>query len=868
MAGASVAVARRPAEHGGMRLQMSRSIAILIVFHWVAATALAAPPTTAYAPPQSPRQRLSFDAGWRFAKGEAPGADAVGFDDSTWQPVTTPHTYNDVDTFNRIISHSGGQQGQYTGAAWYRKRFRLAPGPAGRRAVLEFEGFRQAAEIFLNGKSIGLSENGVTAYGVDLTPGLRTDGGENTLAVRVDNSTKYAERATGTVFEWESRDFNPDYGGINRHVWLHLMGPVHQTLPVFDGLGTTGVYVHAANIDVAGRSADVTVDAQVANQSGDSASITLSATVVDADGHVRATFTGEPTDLVDGQKEVVTVTGRLADARWWSPEDPYLYRVYTSLAVDGTVVDATATTTGFRRTEFRGGAGTGGVYVNGRFTWLTGYAQRSSDEWAGLGQAYPDWMHDLTMRMVRDSHANYLRWMHVSPQRVDVDACDRAGVIEVCPAGDKEKDVTGRQWEQRLEVMRDSMVYYRNSPSILFWEAGNNGITADHMRQMVDLKAKWDPEGGRVIGCRTLNDPAATPVAEYFGVMIGQDAAKDKRRGRDDLFRAYSDQRRDRAPFIETEDFRDEAARRFWDDQSPPHFGFKPGPDDTYHWNSETFCLAAASRYWAYWSNRIDNRDPAHARWSGYASIYFSDSNADGRQDSSEVARVSGKVDAVRLPKEAYFAYRVMQADRPDVHIVGHWSYPPGTRKTVYVFAKHCDAVQLSLDGRPIGSADHPTDGYVYAFPDVEWHPGTLRAVAMASGRPVATHELTTAGPAVALRCTPITGPGGLKADGGDVALIDVEAVDAHGRRCPTDEARVDFAVTGPAVWRGGYNSGVVGSTNNTYLSTEDGINRVAVRSTNEPGTITVTASRAGLVPATVRIESVVPPAEAGTGHP
>ncbi len=52
------------------------------------------------------------------------------------------------------------------------------------------------------------------------------------------------------------------------------------------------------------------------------------------------------------------------------------------------------------------------------------------------------------------------------------------------------------------------------------------------------------------------------------------------------MFRAYSAERRDRAPLIETEDFRDEAARRFWDDYSPPHFGFKPGPNDTYHWNS------------------------------------------------------------------------------------------------------------------------------------------------------------------------------------------------------------------------------------------------------------------------------------------
>jgi beta-galactosidase len=89
--------------------------------------------------------------------------------------------------------------------------------------------------------------------------------------------------------------------------------------------------------------------------------------------------------------------------------------------------------------------------------------------------------------------------------------------------------------------------------------------------------------------------------------------------------------------------------------------------------------------------------------------------------------------------------------------------------------------------------------------------------------------------------------------------------VDAAGERCPTDYARVDFAwssvgrtvsATGPAVWRGGYNSGKTNSTNNTYLNTELGINRVAFRSTLLPGSIKVTATREGLKPATLTFDS------------
>jgi beta-galactosidase len=110
-----------------------------------------------------------------------------------------------------------------------------------------------------------------------------------------------------------------------------------------------------------------------------------------------------------------------------------------------------------------------------------------------------------------------------------------------------------------------------------------------------------------------------------------------------------------------------------------------------------------------------------------------------------------------------------------------------------------------------------------------------------------AQQELTTAGPPAAIKLTPIVGPKGLQADGEDVALIDVEVVDAKGQRCPTDDARVDFTCTGAGIWRGGYNSGKIDSTNNLYLNTECGINRVAVRSTRTAGTITVTATRDGL---------------------
>jgi beta-galactosidase len=863
-------------------------------------SAKATPATAAsaarFTPPASPRVVYNFNPGWKFIFGDQTNADQPDFDDSSWASVSLPHTWNETDSYRAYISHGGGDQTEKLGIGWYRKHFKLPASAEDQKVFIQFDGMRQAGWFFINGQPVGKYENGVTAVGIDITKFAKFGGQDNVLAVKVDNSSNYKEEATGTPFEWNAKDFNPNFGGLNRDATLIVAGKIYQTLPLYENLKTTGIYIYPEAIDLKKKTADVKIQAEVANETGDYASITLSAVVVDADGVVRAKLDGNTSDLVAGQSEVFTASGTLTDARFWDVKDPYLYHVYSILTVNDKVVDVCDTTTGFRQAEFKGGVGTGGVWLNGRYVWLTGYAQRAANDWAGLGGAYPDWMHDFTLAMLRESNGNYMRWMHVSPQRADVAACDRLGIVEICPAGDKERMVSGRQWDQRVEVMRDSMIFYRNNPSIFFWEAGNTIVTADQMTQMVALRKELDPHGGRVMGTRDNDqadaNKALTPMSEYYGVMIGQAPQTDQTTQPGQIFRGYAVDRRDKAPLVETEDLRDEAGRNIWDDFSPPHFGFKPKsgtvggrPMDSWHWNSETFCLAAATRYASYVRNEISNTDPAHSKWSAYCSIYFTDEDADGRQQGSYVLRVSGKVDGVRLPKEAYYVYRVMQNEQPDIHIIGHWTYPTNTVKTMYVAASHCDQVELFLNGKSLGvqtkpfkfvdtfggrtmgadeMASGPDTGFVYAFTNVAFAPGSLKAVATKDGKVVAQQELQTAGEPSAIKLTLHTGPKGLQADGSDVALIDFEVVDAQGHRCPTDEARVDFDVTGPVNWRGGFNAAKLNSTNNKYLDTECGINRVAIRSTLTPGTITLTAKRDGLKSATVNIESQ--PAEITAG--
>ncbi len=735
---------------------LSTATAVAAGMHVFAGKSCSAFAGTAYNPPPSPRAKLNFNLNWRFIREDVPGAEAPAFDDSKWTIISTPHTFNDVDSFRKLISHSKGDVGTYKGVSWYRKHFKLPEDFSGRKVFLEFEGMRQAGGIFLNGREVGLYENGVTAYGIDITDVVQFGSRENLLAVKVDNRSDYEERATGTRFEWNVSDFNPNFGGINRNVWLHVTGKIYQTLPLNYGLKTSGVYVHASNFEIGKRSADVAIDSEVRNDLDTPSRVGLSVAIVDHRGRVCAQFRSAPAEMAAGEKNVLTAKGRIMDACFWSPGDPYLYDVYSILEANGKVVDVEKIVTGFRKTEFKGGAGKGGVYINDKFIYLKGFAQRATNEWAALGQAYPDWLHDYTASMIRACHGNYVRWMHVSPQKVDADCMARYGIVQICPAGDKERDAAGRQWDQRVEVMRASMIYFRNNPSILFYEAGNTVVTLEQMEQMVALRKQWDPDGGRVVGYRDNDDVAAnaalTPIAEYYEVMIGQAQQTDALHDPSAMFRGYNGERRDRAPIIEAEDFRDECARRYWDDYSPPFFAPKQGPHDTYHHTQESFTLAGVKRYWEYQQNCICHSDPERSKWSGYASIYFSDSDADGRQDSSEVCRVSGKVDAVRLTKEIYSAHRVMQNESPDLHILGHWSYPVGagrhTVKTVYVIS-NAESVELCVNGKSLGVNTKPDTGYVFAFPEVEFTPGVLRAIARNSGKVVGEQQLATAGPAV-----------------------------------------------------------------------------------------------------------------------
>ncbi|MEO5773049.1 MAG: sugar-binding domain-containing protein [Sphingomicrobium sp.] len=808
----------------------------------------------------SPRQTFNFNHGWVQTTGDLQGGQLPAFDDRAWKRVTLPNAFNETEAFARDIHHLS------TGITWYRKRFSLPAGSAGKRALIEFEGVRQAAEVWVNGRSVALSESGAMAFGADVTTALRP--GENLIAVRVDSDWKYKERATGSPFQWNNDNFNVNYGGITKNVRLHLAGPVYQTLPLFAGLGTTGQYVWADKFDLKRRAATVHTETQVRNEDRAPHSLALKVEVRDRNGGRVGGFTSAPTLIKSGETKALSASARLARLNFWSWGFGYLYTVTSSLIENGRAIDSVDTITGFRQTRFSNGM----VELNGRAMQVHGYAQRTSNEWPAVGVSIPPWLSDFSNALLVESGGNLVRWMHITPSKQDVESADRVGLIQAMPAGDAESDTTGRRWEQRKEQMRNAIIYNRNNPSILFYEGGNENISEAHMAELKAIRDEYDPHGGRAIGSREMLD---SKLAEYGGEMLYINKSAGK-------------------PLWAMEYSRDEGARLYQDEFTPPFH--KDSPD--YNRNQDSHAIEDVNRWYDYYRVR-----PGTGRRvsSGGVNIIFSDSNTHFRGDN--VYRRSGEVDAVRIPKQGFFAHKVMWSDwadsvTPATHIIGHWNYAPGTHKPVTVVSNG-ESVELFLNGRSLGRGTR-SSGFLFRWDDVAWAPGTLRAVAMHKGLRTSEHRLDTTGAPVALRFNPHTSPRGFVMDGADIALVDVEVIDSAGRRVPTDNRMVHFALDGPAEWRGGIAQGdssgkqrAADSKGNAVVSqaptgkdavtqyagtarnednyilsknlpVEGGVNRVLLRAGTRPGTVRLTVTAGGLKPATLILPTVVPAPEAG----
>ena len=777
----------------------------------------------------SERKKYNFNSEWKLRIGDFPKAKDTKFDDSKWKQVTLPHAFNEDEAFKLSIE-------QLTDTVvWYRKSFQIPELKSNQKVFVEFEGVRQRGDFYLNGHYLGRHENGVMAVGFDLTPHIKE--GENVIAVRTDNDWMYREEGTNSKFQWNDRNFNANYGGIPKNVFLYVTDNVYQTLPLYSNLKTTGVYVYAQDFDIQGRKATIHAESEVRNDSKATRQFSYQVTILDADGKLMKTFQGDKVTLKAGETKTVKASAILHNLHFWSWGYGYLYTVKTALKDDNNqIFDEVSTRTGFRKTRFAEGK----IWLNDRVIQMKGYAQRTSNEWPAVGLSVPAWLSDFSNDLMVKGNANLVRWMHATPWKQDVESCDRVGLIQAMPAGDAEKDREGRQWEQRVELMRDAIIYNRNNPSILFYECGNKAISREHMIEMKAVRDKYDPFGGRAIASREMSD---IREAEYGGEML------------------YIN-RSEHHPMWATEYCRDEGLRKYWDEYSYPFHKegdgplYKGQPATDYNRNQDELAITMIARWYDYWRERPGTGNRVS---SGGTKIIFSDTNTHYR--GAENYRRSGVTDAMRIEKDAFYAHQVMwdgwvDTEKDQTYIIGHWNYPDNTVKPVQVVSTG-EEVELFLNGNSLGKGKRQYN-FLFTFDNVAFKPGKLEAVSYnKAGKEISRYAVNTAGEPASLKLTAIQNPEGFHADGADMTLIQVEVVDKDGQRCPLDNRTIQFTLKGQAEWRGGIAQGKNNHILDTNLPVECGINRALIRSTTAAGKVTLTAQAKGLLSASLTLETV-----------
>src|SRR5512134_1511854 len=132
-----------------------------------------------------------LDRDWRFRRGDAPGAEQRGFDNSAWRVVTVPHDWSIEGPYDAAAASGRGGGYLPSGVSWYRRRVALPAAERGRRVAVELDGVMANARVWVNGRNVGHRPNGYVSVRYDVTDYARFgdgDAGSNVIAVRTDTA--------------------------------------------------------------------------------------------------------------------------------------------------------------------------------------------------------------------------------------------------------------------------------------------------------------------------------------------------------------------------------------------------------------------------------------------------------------------------------------------------------------------------------------------------------------------------------------------------------------------------------------------------------------------------------------------------------
>lgn len=784
------------------------------------------------------RETLPLESGWSFHLGDAVGAQAPAFDVSAWPRVDGPHDWSIELPIDPKAPGGGGAGFFPMGIGWYRKSFAVPTSWRGQRIAVEFDGVYRAAEVWINGQSLGVHPYGYTPFRYDLTPYLRF-GGANVLAVRVDNSAQPNSR-------WYSGS------GIYRHVRLVVMSPLH--------VQPDSVFVRTTALSDA--SATLRIDLAVRNEGDVSQALPVDVAILNSGGAVvaQASATRSFAAGSDGDADFTLEVARPAA---WSPESPTLYRAEIRVRDSSAVVDAVTVPFGIRTLRVSADAG---LQLNGKTIKLVGGNVHADN--GPLGAAAFDRAEKRRVELMKAAGFNAIRTSHNPPSPAFLDACDRLGMLVVDEAFDGwekgknpfDYNVDFKVWWRRdidAMVLRD-----RNHPSVVLWSIGNEMVermNANGQRIARELSGRireLDPtrpiaaavNGPGQNGDWTKADPlfATLDVAGY-NYELGRHAADHARVPSRVIFATESYQSETFANWATVQETPYVIGDFVWsgmDYLGEAGIGrvFLPGEPIVKHWKGNMFPWHGAA------CGDIDitgwRKPISHYRqivWDRGEKLYVSVlTPAPAIANEGDQTRTGWGVSPWAMPPA-----------------LPSWTWPgeEGKALSVEVDSRY-DAVRLYLNGRVVGEKPTTRAEQFKAVFSVTYAPGELRAVGLQGGREVASFVLETAGAATAVRLTPDRAT--VHADGEDLSFVTVEVVDAAGRLVPIADTSVRFDLRGPG------SIVAIGNADLTSLETYgtnphrvfQGRALLVIRTSEKPGAITLSAASPGLAGTSVAIES------------
>ena len=765
----------------------------------------------------APRERLLFDFGWKFifGNGTDPAKDLdfgfsqsdfaktgdfkfakAGFDDSKWRSLNLPHdwavelpfVHDDVQ-----MSHGYkplGRRYPDTSVGWYRRTFDIPASDKGRRIWAEFDGAFRDVLIFVNGCFIGRNDNGYAPFRFDLTDFLEY-GAKNYIVARVD-----ASFGDGWFYEG---------AGIYRHVWLTKTDALH--------LGKWGSTVRSK---VTGNAATLSLATVVQNEGKQAENARVTWKILDADGKTVATAESPAKSVAADEPVEFAATATVANPRLWSVDEPNLYSAIVTVESDGTARDAERVSFGVRTAVFDAAKG---FFLNGQSIKIQGTCNHQDH--AGVGAALPDRMQWFRLGVLREMGCNAVRTSHNMPTPEWVEACDRMGVMMMCETRQMSSNPSGLA---QLEAM---IKRYRNSPSIIIWSIGNEEW---HLQE--DMAEEGERIGTTMVRmCHELDPTRVVSAAVNGDNKQGVSNALDIIGFNYDLKRPeeFHKLHPDRALFG-SETSSAISTRGVY--SSDPLRNTVNSYNGVVRWGEtpEDWWTFYGSREWEAggfaWTGFDYRGEPTPYGWPSINSQF-------------------GIVDMCGFPKDYFFYYKAWWGKEPSLHLFPHWNFEgrEGDEIPVWVYS-NLDEVELFVNGTSVGSQKVPHLGHVEW--KVKYEPGAIEARGSKGGKVVMAEKRETTGPTVAIRLTADRTE--INADGEDIAILKVEALDSQGRSVPTAGNLIRFKVSGEGALIGVGNGdpNCQESDKGPTRSLFSGLAQVIVQSTKRPGEIHIEAIKEG----------------------